>query len=62
MSKTSIIGDAVEQYRKHADGLPAIAFCVSIKHAEDVKNKFLEAGYKAAIVHGSMKTTERDKH
>lgn len=60
MSKTSIIGDAVEQYRKHADGLPAIAFCVSIKHAEDVKNKFLEAGYKAAIVHGEMKTTERD--
>lgn len=61
MSKTSIIGDAVEQYRKHADGLPAIAFCVSIKHAEDVKNKFLEAGYKAAIVHGEMKTTERDE-
>ena len=61
MSKTSIIGDAVEQYKKHADGLPAIAFCVSIKHAEDVKNKFLEAGYKAAIVHGEMKTTERDK-
>ena len=61
MNKTSIIGDAVEQYKKHADGLPAIAFCVSIKHAEDVKNKFLEAGYKAAIVHGEMKTTERDK-
>ncbi len=60
MNKTSIIGDAVEQYKKHADGLPAIAFCVSIKHAENVKNKFLEAGYKAAIVHGEMKTTERD--
>ena len=61
MSKTSIIGDAVEQYRKHADGLPAIAFCISIKHAEDVKNKFIEAGYKAAMVHGDMKIKERDK-
>ena len=61
MNKTTIIGDAVKQYKKHADGLPAIAFCVSIKHATDVKNQFLQAGYKAAIVHGDMKTTERDE-
>ena len=56
-----IIGDAVQQYKKHADGLPAIAFCISIKHATDVCNKFKDAGYKAAIVHGEMKVNDRDE-
>ena len=55
INSADIIGDAVQQYKKHADGLPAIAFCISIKHATDVCNKFKDAGYKAAIVHGGMK-------
>ena len=61
IDSADIIGDAVQQYKKHADGLPAIAFCISIKHATDVCNKFKDAGYKAAIVHGEMKVDDRDK-
>ena len=61
IDSADIIGDAVQQYKKHADGLPAIAFCISIKHATDVCNKFKDAGYKAAIVHGEMKIDDRDK-
>lgn len=61
IDSADIIGDAVQQYKKHADGLPAIAFCISIKHATDVCNKFIDAGYKAAIVHGEMKVDDRDK-
>ena len=61
IDSADIIGDAVQQYKKHADGLPAIAFCISIKHATDVCNKFKNAGYKAAIVHGEMKVDDRDK-
>ena len=61
IDSVDIIGDAVQQYKKHADGLPAIAFCISIKHATDVCNKFKDAGYKAAIVHGEMKVDDRDK-
>ncbi len=60
INSADIIGDAVQQYKKHADGLPAIAFCISIKHATDVCNKFKDAGYKAAIVHGGMKVKDRD--
>jgi len=60
INSVDIIGDAVQQYKKHADGLPAIAFCISIKHATDVCNKFKDAGYKAAIVHGGMKVEDRD--
>ena len=61
IDSADIIGDAVQQYKKHADGLPAIAFCISIKHATDVCNKFKDAGYKAAIVHGEMNVDDRDK-
>ena len=61
IDSADIIGDAVQQYKKHADGLPAIAFCISIKHATDVCNKFKDAGYKAAIVHGEMKVDDRDE-
>jgi superfamily II DNA or RNA helicase len=61
MEKADIIGDAVTHYKKYADGLPAIAFCISIKHAINVRDKFIEAGYKSAVVHGDMKTTERDE-
>lgn len=61
MVRADITGDAVKQYRKHADGLPAIAFCINIAHAESVKNEFALAGYKVDIITGSMKTDERDQ-
>ena len=58
--QADIVGDAVEQYRLHADGLPAIAFCVSIKHAEVTCERFKKEGYKAAVVDGKMKEKDRD--
>ena len=61
IEKSDIIGDAVTQYKKHADGLPAIAFCISIKHATSVCEQFKNAGYKSAVVHGEMKLKEREK-
>ena len=61
MDQRNIVGDAVEQYKRHADGLPAIAFCISVKHAKKVCDQFNSAGYKSAIVHGEMTTDERDE-
>tara|TARA_Y100001973_G_C5198248_1_gene335803 strand:- start:455 stop:2152 length:1698 start_codon:yes stop_codon:yes gene_type:complete len=58
--QADIVGDAVEMYRKHADGKPAIAFCISVKHAVATAKTFNEAGYKAAVIEGSMKTQDRD--
>tara|TARA_A100000171_G_C2129469_1_gene145728 strand:+ start:326 stop:2425 length:2100 start_codon:yes stop_codon:yes gene_type:complete len=60
MDKVDVVGDAVEHYKKYADGLPAIAFCMTIKHATNVRDQFINAGYRSAIVHGDMKTKERD--
>jgi superfamily II DNA or RNA helicase len=55
-----IIGDAVEQYRRHADHQPAIAFCVSVAHAAAVAERFRDAGYRGVCVHGGTPTAERD--
>ena len=61
MIKADITGDAVQQYKKHANGLPAIAFCVNVSHAEIVKSKFNNSGIKADIITGDMDTDDRDQ-
>lgn len=54
IDKAHITGDAVAHYRKLAHGSPAVAFCVSIAHAEHVASEFRAAGYRAHSVDGSM--------
>lgn len=58
MDTARVTGDAVEHYRTLCPGAPAIVFCVSIKHAEDVAADFARAGFRAASVSGSMHVTE----
>lgn len=52
MNKPSITGNAVQHYRQIADGLPAVAFCVSVQHAEDVAAEFRAAGYRSVSIDG----------
>ena len=59
MDKSVITGDAVSHYTTHLAGRPAIAFCVSIKHAEHVAAQFAAAGYRAASVDGTMEDSVR---
>ena len=59
MNKPAITGSALEHYRQHADGLPAVVFCVSIKHAKSVADQFREAGYAAFSIDGTMERTVR---
>ncbi len=59
MDKSTITGDAVAHYRDHLAGRPAIAFCVTVAHAEHVAAQFAEAGYRAASVDGAMSREER---
>jgi superfamily II DNA or RNA helicase len=60
MGAKTITGDAVAHYRKYADGVPALVFCVSVRHAEGVAAKFAAAGYRAVAVSGETCTVERD--
>lgn len=52
-----IMGDAIKYYRQYVDGLPALACCSSVKHAEMVADEFNEAGIPAVAVHGKMDRT-----
>ena len=52
MDKPTITGDAVKYYRRFADGVPAVAFCVSVEHAKHVAERFRSAGYRSEAVYG----------
>ena len=59
MDKPKITGSAVEHYKKLAPGSAAVAFCVSIAHAEHVAAEFQAAGFTAASVDGKMDMEKR---
>lgn len=59
MDKPTITGDAVTHYAKYADGLPCVVFCTGIKHAEHVAQAFNAAGYRFAILDGTLSPEER---
>jgi hypothetical protein len=61
VQRSSVMGDAIQHYRKHCDGQPAIAFCVSVKHAQHVAQQFRDAGYRAESIDGAMKPTDRHR-
>lgn len=60
MGGATITGDAVEHYRRYADGLPAIAFCVTVQHAQNVAATFQKAGYRAVAASGDTPADKRD--
>lgn len=61
MDKPKITGSAVAHYQKHAAGKRAVAFCVSIAHAEHTAEQFRAAGFTAASVDGKMDQGLRDR-
>lgn len=61
MDKPTITGDAVGHYTKLCAGVPAVAFCVSIEHAEHVRDSFRAAGYTSETVNGKMKQSQIDR-
>lgn len=61
MDKASITGNAVDHYKKHLNGRPAIAFCVTVQHAENVRDQFRANGWRAESIDGKMKADERQR-
>lgn len=57
--KPAITGCAITHYQRYADRQPAIAFCVSVAHAEHTAAEFRAAGYAAASIDGKMTPLER---
>ena len=56
-----LAGDAVAEYRRHADHQPCVAFCVSVAHAQATADAFTRSGYRAAVVNGELPMPERDR-
>lgn len=59
LNKSAITGNAIEHYNRICPGQPAIAFCVSIKHAKSVAQAFNEAGITADTIDGTLDHTTR---
>jgi DNA repair protein RadD len=54
MDKKTVTGDAVAHYARICPRMPALAFCVSVGHAEHVAGEFASAGFRAASIDGDM--------
>lgn len=54
VDKPAIIGSLVNEYQAKLNGAPAVAFCVSIEHAEHVAEQFRARGFRAAKLDGTM--------
>ena len=60
MDKPALVGSCVEHYARLTPGLPAIAFCVSVAHAEHTAEQFRSAGWRAVAASGATPMAERD--
>jgi superfamily II DNA or RNA helicase len=59
MDKPVITGNAIAHYRKHLNGAPTVAFCVSVEHAHHVAEQFRSEGWRAAGIDGKLKPKDR---
>ena len=59
MSGATLMGDVVAHYQQHLAPGTAIAFCVTVAHAEAVTEKFKAAGVRAATIDGTLNRTAR---
>lgn len=58
MDTNQITGDAIAEYSRLCPGASALAFGVSINHAEHIAAAFCAAGYRFKAIHGRMPVTE----
>ena len=54
MDKPTITGDAVKHYLKLCNGKRAVAFCVSVAHAEHVAESFNLVGVPSESLDGTL--------
>lgn len=59
--RPELLHHAVVQWRRLADGLRTLSYCVSIKHAENMAETFNANGIPAAVVTGSTPRDERQE-
>lgn len=61
MNNKNVIGDAIEHYKKLANGKKAVCYCAGRKHSEYTAKLFCEAGIRAVHIDGETEALERKK-
>lgn len=61
VDKPKITGDAVEHYKRICNGTPAVAWCVTVAHAQHVADEFNAQGVKAVMLCGQDDSATRDR-
>ena len=61
VDRPTVTGDAVAHWRKHANGMRTVIFCVSISHSKHVAEEFNAAGIPTAHIDGGVDDAERAK-
>ena len=61
IDKPSVTGDTIEHYKRHANGMRAVVFCVSVEHSKHVAAEFQAAGIPSAHMDGGLEDRERDQ-
>lgn len=61
VDKPAIVGDAVDHYMEVCPNVPALAWCVTVKHANDVAATFNAAGIPAVALSAEADTDERER-
>jgi len=62
MSRDRHVGSAVHAYQEYGEGRRhVVVFCVTISHAERVRDAFLEAGFVSECVHSRMPMEDRER-
>lgn len=59
MGQVKLVGDCVQSWKKIANGLPSLYFCVSVPHSKQVARMFQEAGVPAE--HCDADTPEKER-
>lgn len=60
MGDKVIVGNSVDEYKKHLDGKQAIVFAVTVEHSKYIAECFKAAGIPAAHLDGETPTERRD--
>lgn len=61
VDKPKITGSAVEHYKRICPDVPAVAWCVTVAHAQHVADEFNAQGIAAVMLCGEHDTAYRDK-
>lgn len=54
-----VMADIIESYINFGQNKKSVVFAVTIKHAEEISQRFNEAGYKASVISSLTNATER---